>query len=271
MTGPPNVGALLFRRLDGKPAEFHLERVFGAERSRVTQLVTRHGGVLVNNPARHPHAVVLTGAAPGSEQRPPISYRSDTFSTQFVDECASAGRLLDLSRFRAQTESLYAHPSEASAVLLGERAWPELQLDARFAPVVSDEDEQLAAELAAADAPLGRAGSVWKGRAHFTRLQDVSILRLVAARPCSGGSPPTAPRYWQLMAPRLPAALTDHPPLSLWTRFVKRVVPCLAEFRGALPLPALVAMAPAEPGRAASEARLARAPSVSYRLRASWS
>ncbi|KAF0306870.1 hypothetical protein FJT64_002349 [Amphibalanus amphitrite] len=95
MVPPSRLSQLFVRPDDAEPMEFHLlAGLPRPERCRLQALVEDHGGALVANPARCPHAVTLGAGAPGSQPRPAVSDRPDTFSTQFLDECVRRGRVV---------------------------------------------------------------------------------------------------------------------------------------------------------------------------------
>ncbi|KAF0302608.1 Telomeric repeat-binding factor 2-interacting protein 1 [Amphibalanus amphitrite] len=212
---------LFVRTGDGKPMEFHLEAGLPRpERCRLQALVVDHGGALVVNPARCPHAVTLGAGAPGSLPRSAISDRPDTFSIQFLDECVRQGRVVDLCPFRLQPTSLYRRPVRVIDVLLGQCAWSDLAVVTALSESDSDDELRL---LAAAGEPGRGAGPLRRGRLRYSHEKDEALVRFVAKHGSQQCTPPTAPKFWQERAFLLPALLADHPPLSLHNRFLKQL------------------------------------------------
>ncbi|KAF0306369.1 hypothetical protein FJT64_022074 [Amphibalanus amphitrite] len=244
MVPPSRLSQLFVRPDDAEPMEFHLlAGLPRPERCRLQALVEDHGGALVANPARCPHAVTLGAGTPGSQPRPAVSDRPDTFSTQFLDEvCAAAGWFLDecvrrgrvvsLCPFRLQPTSLYSRPGQVNAVLLGRCARSDLAVVTALPDSDSDDELRL---LTAAGEP-GRGAAPYRGRLRFSREKDEALVRFVAEHGCQRYAPPTAPKFWHLKAFLLPALLADHPPLSLHTHFIKQVRPRLADFKSTVPV-----------------------------------
>ncbi|XP_043191297.1 nucleolar protein dao-5-like [Amphibalanus amphitrite] len=233
MVPPSRLSQLFVRPDDAEPMEFHLlAGLPRPERCRLQALVEDHGGALVANPARCPHAVTLGAGTPGSQPRPAVSDRPDTFSTQFLDECVRRGRVVSLCPFRLQPTSLYSRPGQVNAVLLGRCARSDLAVVTALPDSDSDDELRL---LTAAGEP-GRGAAPYRGRLRFSREKDEALVRFVAEHGCQRYAPPTAPKFWHLKAFLLPALLADHPPLSLHTHFIKQVRPRLADFKSTVPV-----------------------------------
>ena len=73
---------MLLRRPDGGPVQVCLDRLPPQERLRLSRLVAEHGGQVLLNPARHPCCVTFGHGPPGSQRRPALSDRPDSFSTR---------------------------------------------------------------------------------------------------------------------------------------------------------------------------------------------
>ncbi|KAF0302609.1 Telomeric repeat-binding factor 2-interacting protein 1 [Amphibalanus amphitrite] len=214
---PPS--QLFVRTGDGKPMEFYLEvGLPRPERCRLQALVVGHGGALVTNPARRRHAVTLGAGVPGSQQRPDVCDRQDTFSIKFVDECVRKGRVVDLCPFRLQSTSRYSRSEWVNDVLLGWSAWSDLAV--WKAPPDSDTDEELALQGCC---PQGGRQAGWASPVRRTE----ALVRFVAEYGYMKYPSVMTLKFWFWMAFRLPAVLSGH---------FTAVDPRLADFKSTVPL-----------------------------------